>query len=57
MFGTPSPLPALKKGADIRVYAAKLKKAKLEDAQRLRNDKAWAQDVITNFSNTEEASK
>lgn len=51
-FGRPSPLPDLNRGDDIRAYAARMKGAKLQDAQRLNNDRKFYTDVQTRFSNT-----
>jgi hypothetical protein len=50
MFGQPAKMPALTKGEDFRVFAARQQAVILEQNARLRNDKAFEDELRSKFS-------
>lgn len=54
-LGRPVPVLQLRKGIKLRVFIAQQRKQQHLANKRLRNDREWVEDLIRNYSNTEQS--
>lgn len=53
-LGRPFPVPHLKKGVRLRIFMAAQHKRILQANKRLKDDREWVEDLIRNYSNTQQ---
>lgn len=54
-LGRPVPVLQLRKGVKLRAFIAQQRKQQHLANKRLRNDREWVEDLIRNYSNTEQS--